>query len=125
MIETVRVTWPSGYVQEFHDLPSEGVHVFQEPPLVELEPGTRHLPADGNSLLTIRVRPHDIDGVPMEATVEVDSIHGDAIFNGPVALLEDGSWERRLVAPSQAGSSVIQVTIDGVALTVRPRVWWD
>jgi hypothetical protein len=34
-------------------------------------------------------------------------------------------WTRTLVAPQAPGSTAIEVTIDGVAVPIVPRVWWD
>jgi hypothetical protein len=57
--------------------------------------------------------------------VSIEALVGDAVFAGPAELQPDGSWIRALVSPVESGSSVIEVEIDGVALWVRPRLWWD
>jgi len=124
-VGTLRVTWPSGHVQTLQDLPAEGVHVIEEPPLITLDPPSRHLPAGSAAEMRIQVRPHDTFGAPLDAVVTIEAPWGEATFAGPIEESGEHVWERRLVAPEEAGSSVIEVTINGVPLGIRPRIWWD
>ena len=34
-------------------------------------------------------------------------------------------WVRTLVAPDAPGQAVLEVTLGGVTMDVRPRVWFD
>jgi hypothetical protein len=124
-VDLLRVTWPSGHVQELQGLDASGVHVIEEPPVIALEPVTRHAPADGESKIVVRVWPRDASGGVIPGEVSIEALVGDAVFAGPAELQPDGSWIRALVSPVESGSSVIEVEIDGVALWVRPRLWWD
>ena len=45
---------------------------------------------------------------------------------GELTVAQDGAaWVVRVVAPRAAGSATVTLTLDGVELRVRPRVWWD
>ncbi len=121
---TVRVRWPSGVVQELHDVAAGTLHVVEEPPLLALTPASRHLPADGRSTATLLVTPRQPDGsVRMGATVTARVAHGGGTAAAP--RWNGSAWEVTITAPATAGSSVVEVQVDGVAVGVRPRLWWD
>lgn len=120
----VRVTWPSGHVQELRDVPAGAMHTVTEPALLAVEPAGRHLPADGRSVATVRVTPRRPDGSPRtDARVEVALAHGGGAVTP--ARWTGGAWEATVTAPAARGSSVVEVRVDGAALGVRPRLWWD
>lgn len=121
----VRVTWPSGTVQELRGLRAGTVHLVEEPSLIDITPSTRHLPADGHSEAVLRITPRALDGsVRTEAWVEAEVIHGSGRVAAPAAR-EGDAWVVRVVSPSAQGSGVVVVRVDGVAAGVRPRIWWD
>lgn len=123
-IDRLTVRWPSGVVQEVVDLAGGAWHEIVEPELITLSVAGRHAPADGQSEIEIVVTPRDPLGQPRAGTVTIEAPWGEAAFVGPVE--QDGlRWRRTLRAPMAAGSSVIEVTIDGVVVPVHPRVWWD
>ena len=126
-VEELRVRWPSGYEQVLGPLPGDTPQVVTEPPLVSLRPSSRHARADGASMVTVTVRPADAHGMPRTgATVAMDLlVAAGADWTGAAVTAADGTVTRTLRAPRAAGSSVVTVTVDGVALRVRPRVWWD
>ncbi len=123
-IRTVRLRWPSGLVQELHDVPTGGVVTVREPRTVAVTPSSRHVPADGASSALVSVVPRDLAGNAREAVVAMEVSAGTGAFAGPVTR-EGETYVRRLTAPASAGSAVVTVSLDGVALGVRPRVFWD
>jgi hypothetical protein len=121
----VRVTWPSGTIQELRDLRSGAVHLVEEPVLFDLSPAARHLPADGRSEAVLRITPRAPDGsVRTEARVEAGLAYGTGRIAAPPAR-EGDAWVVRVVAPTTPGSGVVVVRVDGVAAGIRPRLWWD
>ncbi|MEZ4269728.1 MAG: FG-GAP-like repeat-containing protein [Myxococcota bacterium] len=123
--DLVRVRWPSGLVQEVHDLPAGAVHTIEEPPTITVEPASRHLSSDGPEGAKIMVYPRNPDGsIREDATVEIRIAHGVGSFEGP-ARATRGGVARVIAAPGVSGSTVIEVLIDGEPLSVRPRVYWD
>lgn len=122
--DAVTVTWPSGYVQVVEDLEAGTQHTITEPPLIKLFPKERRGRADGQSRIVVEVRPHDPYGEQISADVRVEIVHGTGTFEGEVE--RDGHvYRRTLVAPTEPGFGVVSVTLDGVEMGVRPRVWWD
>jgi hypothetical protein len=122
----VRVTWPSGVVQEVRDVTAGRVHEMTEPPLLAINPPSRHAPADGRTVVSVRVTPRNPDGtIRPGARVAVGLASGGGTLVSPAAPDATGAWVARLTAPTVAGSSVIMVTVDGAAVPLRPRVWWD
>lgn len=120
--ELIRVTWPSGTVQEMHDVAPGKIHVVEEPAVVVIDPPGRHLPADGASIATVHVTPRNPDGTARAAAVDVE-VQGDGAAG---AVVPDGDgWMCAIVAPASPGSGVITVTIDGAAVAIAPRLWWD
>ncbi|MDP3217012.1 MAG: FG-GAP-like repeat-containing protein [Deltaproteobacteria bacterium] len=119
----LRITWPSGTVQELRDVPMGALRV-EEPPSISLDPAGRHVPADGRSTVRLRVTPRSADGAVRDgARVEATVRYGAGQVTG--GAWRDGAWEATVTAPSAAGSGVLEVRVDGVALGVRPRLWWD
>lgn len=119
----VRITWPSGTVQELRDVPA-GPHRVEEPPSITLSPAARHLPADGRSTARVSVTPRAVDGtVRADARIEIALRYGTGSVS-PGAW-NGSAWEATVTAPSAPGSGVLEVRIDGAPLLVRPRLWWD
>lgn len=119
----VRVTWPSGLVQELTGLAAGTRHVVTEPSLISLSASDRHLV--GEETVTVEVHPRDLAGALRTAVVTIESVAGTATFTGAAAEQPDGSWRRELQRAGTSTSSVIEVHVDGVPVAVRPRVWWD
>jgi hypothetical protein len=121
----VEVLWPSGVLQRVQELDSGTFHVIKEPEVLALSPSSRHVAADGVALAEIRVKPELLSpDADASADVQIEQIYGDAEFAGP-AVFDGTAWVRSLTSTIPGGSSVIQVTIDGAPLHVRPRIWWD
>lgn len=118
--DEVEITWPDGFVQRVAHLAADTTHTIVEPAQLELT--TRRAPAVGG-VIHLRVTPRDATGAPRSATVEVSLFAGSATIQAPIA---DGlSWDVVIAAPQVAGSAVLEVRIDGVAMGVRPRLWWE
>jgi hypothetical protein len=114
-----RITWPSGYVQEVRDLEGGRCHVVREPPLLAVAPPSRHARAGGELRLT--VTPRAPDGSPVKGNVEARVTHGTA--QARVDALPEGAVV--VVTRATPGAAVVEVSIDGKPLLVRPRLWWD
>lgn len=120
----VRVTWPSGLVQELRNVPAGTMHTIEEPSFIAVAPAGRHLPADGRATATVRVTPRAPDGtLRPDARVEVALSHGSGVVTP--ARWTGTAWEATVTAPSMRGSSVVEVRVDGAAARVHPRLWWD
>jgi hypothetical protein len=118
----VEITWPSGYVQEVRELDAGKIHRVDEPPVLEVEPSTRHLAADGVSLAKLHVVPRNPDGTPREGLVTA-SVAGSCTLGAVTP--EAGGTVVEVVAPGSPGSCQVAVSIDGEAVDVRPRIWFD
>lgn len=124
-VDRLTITWPSGHTQVVTGLAANQWHTLTEPPTITLTPSSRHAPADGTSEVHVDVVVRDTDGTPDGlATVDIETLHGDATWKGATYAHGDG-FRRTLVAPNEAGSSVLTVTVDGAARPLHPRVWWD
>ena len=123
--ERVEITWPSGTVQELHDVAAGGVRDVAEPPVLTIDPPGRHLPADGHAQAQVRITPRRRDGTIADATrVEVRVAAGSTVeVTTPVRDAQ--GWIVTLTAPAAPGSTVVEVRIDGTPVLVRPRLWWD
>ncbi len=119
----IEITWPSGFVQRVEDLEAGKLHNLTEPPTLSISESDRTLEANGTDEVTIVVTPRHPDGSLRTAPVEIALLAGTGEFIGPTTETEEG-WERTLRAPTTAGSAVIEATIDGAAIRVRPRIWW-
>lgn len=123
-IARLRVAWPSGAVQELRDLAADRAHTITEPPSLVITPPSRHAPADGRSAVTVLVTPRDPAGA-LRADARVDvALAGTGTLAGPAVRGPEG-WTARVVASPGPGTAVVTVRIDGVALAVHPRLWWD
>lgn len=121
--ESVEVDWPSGLQQVLRDVASDTLHVLTEPRVLSVSPAGRHARADGASIITVQVTPRGPDGAPRDGAVSARVVQGDC---SPDAAERAGeAWSLPVRAPSAAGSCVVEVSIDGQALRVRPRLWWD
>lgn len=121
----VEVTWPSGVVQVVEQLAAGVVHVIEEPALFEITPASRHLPADGVSRFVVRVSPRNPDGtLRAGAQVGIERLFGAGSFAGPV-VADAAGWSRELIVGTQQTSIVFEITVDGVVMPLRPRVWLD
>lgn len=121
VVDLVRVTWPSGIVQEFPSLTANTTHTLQEPDALRITPTERHAPRSGT--VTLHISPRATDGGLRAATVAVTVAAGGGAPAPPVATPE--GWDVEIAGPGTAGSSVFQVWLDGEALAIRPRIWWD
>ena len=122
--DRVHITWPSGAEQELRGLAADRRHDIVEPRLIDLAPASRHVPADARSTATITVTPRLPDGSVRPDAVVTVTLTGPGALAGPVTR-EGEAWRARVVAPAAPGSTVIEVRVDGVAVAVRPRIWWD
>jgi hypothetical protein len=108
-----------------HDVPAGALHTVVEPPSITIEPAARHLRAGSDDVAIIHVTPRDPAGaVRTDATVDVAIRTGDATLRSPAAW-NGSEWSAQIVAPGLPGSSVIEVTVDGTPLGIRPRIWFD
>jgi hypothetical protein len=120
---SVRVTWPSGTVQEVTDVAGGALHTLTEPALFVVEPPSRHV--TGRDAAVLRVTPRRADGaVRADARVAVTVAHGGARVEG-APTWDGGAFVVRLAAPPTPGSSVIDVRVDDQVMGVHPRIWWE
>jgi hypothetical protein len=118
----VTVRWPTGYVQELTNIEEGGVRLVVEPQLFAIEPSGRHLPADGVSVAKLYVTPRQPDGTPRAAAVTA-TVAGACALDGVAD--EGSSAVVSVTAPAAPGSCVVTLSIDGVPVEVRPRLFWD
>jgi hypothetical protein len=121
VVDLVRVTWPSGIVQDFPSLTANTTHTLREPDSLRVTPAERHVPRSGAA--TLHISPRAADGSLRTATVAVTIATGGGTPGAPVATAD--GWDVTITAPSTAGSSVFEVWIDGSPLAIHPRIWWD
>jgi hypothetical protein len=120
--DVVRIRWPSGTVQELRGLEAGRLHEVVEPAVIEVSPASRRAPADGASVVSLRVVPRALDGSPRAATVSA-SLDGPGTLAG---IAPDGDGYRvDITAPDHAGVTRVTVLLDGQPVGVRPRIWWD
>lgn len=121
----LEIVWPSGLVQQVRGLAADRAWTLREPETLTVSPATRRVVADGVSTVTFSVQPRAVDGaVDPSAVAEIRLYAGAGTWAGPTERDGDG-WSRTLIAPASAGTAVVEATIQGVALDVRPRVWFD
>jgi hypothetical protein len=120
--DVVRIRWPSGTVQELHAVEAGRLYDVIEPAVIEVLPASRRAPADGASVVSLRVVPRAPDGSPRAAAVS-------ASLDGPGTLVgvtpEGDGYRVDVAAPAQLGVTRVTVSLDGQAVGVRPRIWWD
>jgi hypothetical protein len=125
-LDELRVLWPSGYEQVVRGLPAGGHQTVEEPPLIAIQPSSRHVPADGTSTVTVVVRPVDANGAALAAAmVSIEAPFHTVQWAGPATVRGDGATVRTLVAPRTAGSAVVEASVGGKPYRIRPRVWFD
>jgi len=121
---TVRVTWPSGLVQEVHDLRAWAVHTIVEPSTLVVDAPLRHVRADGAATIALRVTPRDIDGAARPGVVTFTLLSGTGTLLGaPVA--DGDSYVQLIQSLTAPGYALIEAAVDGVPIAVRPRLGWD
>jgi hypothetical protein len=118
--DSIEIRWPSGLVQVVEGLAAGTTHTITEPSWLEIDPAGRHATRD--AVVHLRVTPRDLSGAPRAAVVQIGVHAGDAVLDGPPVA--DGlTWVQAVRGP--VGSAVFDITIDGVPMGVRPRVWWE
>ena len=115
----VEVTWPSGLVQTLSGLAAGERHTITEPEILRVEPESRHLIAGADASARFIVTP---SGPASEVRVEVTHGEVNAITSEAQA---DGSFIITLTPPLNPGHARFEVLIDGQALGIYPRLWWD
>jgi hypothetical protein len=124
-LDTARIVWPSGLVQEVGPLAGGQVHEVVEPVTWAVEPASRQAPADGVSTVRLVITPRRVDGsVDEGAAVSVRVVAGPGRLVG-APTWTGSAWEQALRAPASPGELVLEVTVNGAAWPLRPRVWWD
>lgn len=112
---SITIHWPSGLVQSVPDLPANAYATVTEPRVLTVS--TRVAPADGKTLITV-----DVDPAIVGASTFEIALDGAGSWASPLAQRSDGTWTRALVAPAQPGTARLTLSLDGKALTVRPRL---
>jgi hypothetical protein len=111
----VTIHWPSGLRQVVRSLRAGQYTSVDEPRAVTVAP--RVAPADGASRVEVVV-----DAAAAGARGAAIDCEGACAWAGPASADAAGRLHRWLQAPSAPGSARVVVSLDGVALTVRPRV---
>ena len=90
-----------------------------------MEPASRQAPADGASTVRVVITPRRADGsVDAGAAVSVAKVAGVGELVG-APMWTGSAWEAEVRAPTVAGELVLEITVDGAAWPLRPRLWWD
>ena len=110
----LEVTWPSGIRQRVADVTAGRYTTVTEPAAVTLS--ARTAPADGRSTVEVTVDP-GVAGAS-QGTLRMEGA-GTLTDGGD---LPGGRHRWVVTAPTTSGEAVLTVTLDGVALRVRPRV---
>ncbi len=126
-LDSARIVWPSGYVQVLRGLATGKLHDVTEPQLIALDPPSRHAPSGGSTAVKILVTPRDGDGALRKgAKVEVSLTGAPATLDSAnVTGASDGAWTYSVTAPSAAGTTVVNVRIDGIPVGIAPKIFWD
>ena len=115
----VSVHWPSGINQVVSDLAADSHHHLVEPEVLTISPVSRRLPAGGEAVATLTVSPQS-----PATTVSLIITHGDGI-PGEAIQGEDGVWTLSVAPPPSSGSARLEIRIDGEAMAIHPRLFWD
>ena len=114
-----------GLTTVHEDLAAGQAHQIVEPWTVQVTPSSRHLPADGTSRATVRVRPRGADGSDATGVAVSVALDGPGTVVGSPAPHVDGGWSVEVQAPATVGRTRIEVRLDGRLLEVRPALWFD
>ena len=125
VLDQLTIRWPSGYEQVVSGLTGGAVHRVEEPVTVHVDDADRHLPADGSSRVVVSMTPRAPDGTPRTgANVQFRVVSGTGTVVGSPSTT-GATTDQSIQAPSAPGWAVLEVIVDGVALPLRPRLWWD
>ena len=121
--DRVRITWPSGVVQELSNLAAGKLHRIAEPALFAIDPPDRIALADGKSHVTLTVTPRNADGSLRAGAIVKATL---AAGTGTLEPSVEGAMGTtvQLDAPATPGFAVVQLTIDGIVVPLRPRITW-
>ena len=119
------MTWPSGLVQSLSGLEAGRVHAVEEPPTIVVTPWERRLDKDGPTSAFVEVYARTSEGaLRTGAELTLTIAYGIGTLAGPGQDHEGGRrWE--IPPPGVAGSTVVRAEIDGVPVTIRPRIFWE
>ena len=109
------IRWPSGMVST-ERVETAGTYTFVEPDWVQIEPFGRVLPADGESVGTVRISP-SLEG----ASVGLRRYGEEGLVDLSLEL-EGGSYVYQWTAGQEAITHTFEIVIDGTALGILPRV---
>jgi hypothetical protein len=112
----VRVRWPSGTFQVLSDVAGGRCFKVVEPEVVAVS--ARRAPVGAAVALT--VTPRSPDGA-LRAGVAV-SVRAEG---APATVVEGEAGRFTVTGPAAPGWTALVVTVDGVELATRPRVWWE
>jgi hypothetical protein len=124
VVDRVTITWPTGAVQTERGLSAGRLHEIDERPLFTISPKSRHLVAGSAAPATVSVTPTDAEGKPRaDAVVTFARKVGDGTLGVP--LRHGDATEVTILPAADPGSMVLEISIDGVPVLVRPRLFWD
>ncbi|MGB0588899.1 MAG: CRTAC1 family protein [Myxococcota bacterium] len=120
----VEITWPSGLVHVIAELEAGRVHTVTEPRTVEVSPWSRRLPSDGTASAFVAITARAPDGsVRSDASLSLTIIHGVGELAGP-GVPDGGGMRWEIPPPGVPGETVVEAHIDGVPVTIKPRITW-
>lgn len=114
----VTIAWPSGLQQRVEGLAAGTYTTVTEPRVLDVP--VRVAAADGRALVEVVVDPR----AALATTVQIER-SGDGAWEADARTDSDGRLHRMLRAPSAPGDARIEVSLDGHALHVRPRVRFE
>jgi len=121
--EDVRITWPSGFIQELKGLSAGTLHEVQEPETLRVSPWSRRLEASGSASAFVEVYARTPGGeLKSDAELTLSITHGLGTLSEGVPHEGGMRWE--VAPPGEEGTTRFEARIDGVAIEVRPRVFW-
>lgn len=110
----LQIRWPSGVSQRVTGLSAGRYHAVAEPLVLALS--SRSAPADGRSTVDVYAAPGLVGA--SSATL---ALQGAGALTS-LGLQADGRYRWSVQSPATPGSAVLTLTLDGVALHVRPRL---